>query len=60
MFQLTLWSIPPLIAALVCVGAYVRIQNKYNVPGVSAVLMLLAAVMFWIRTLRPAKCDAVH
>ena len=47
MLQLTFWSIPPLIAALVCVGAYVRIQNKYNVPGVSAVLLLLAAVMFW-------------
>ena len=47
MLQVTFWSIPPLIAALVCVGAYVRIQNKYNVPGVSAVLMLLAAVMFW-------------
>ena len=47
MFQLTFWSIPPLIAALVCVGAYLRIQHKYDVPGVRAVLMLLVAVMFW-------------
>ena len=47
MFQITIWSIPPLLAALVSVGAYVRVRQMKRVPGMQALLTLLAAVMFW-------------
>ena len=47
MFQITIWSIPPLLAVLVCVGAYLRIRKMRRVPGMQALLALLAAVMFW-------------
>jgi len=47
MFQITIWSIPPLLAALVCVGAYLRIQKMKRVPGMQALLALLAALLFW-------------
>jgi diguanylate cyclase (GGDEF)-like protein len=47
MFQITIWSIPPLLAALVSVGAYLRIQRMKRVPGMQALLALLAAVLFW-------------
>ena len=42
MFQITLWSIPPLLAALVCVGAYLRARKMKRVPGMQALLALLA------------------
>ena len=47
MFQITLWSIPPLLAALVCVGAYLRARKMKRVPGMQALLALLAALLFW-------------
>lgn len=47
MFQLTLWSVTPLLAALVCVGAYLRLAAKPRVPGTSAVLAMLATATFW-------------
>lgn len=50
MFQISIWSIPPLLAALVCVGTYLRLLKKRRVPGIYAVLALLAAVLFWSGT----------
>ncbi|MEM8769470.1 MAG: diguanylate cyclase [Pseudomonadota bacterium] len=47
MFQITLWSIPPLLAALVSVGAYLRVRRMERVPGMPAMLALLSAVLFW-------------
>lgn len=47
MFQITIWSIPPLLAALVGVGAYLRVRRMKAVPGMHALLALLAAVLFW-------------
>lgn len=47
MFQVTIWSIPPLLAALVSVGAYLRVRKMKRVPGMHALLALLAAVLFW-------------
>ncbi len=47
MFQITLWSIPPLLAALVGVGVYLRVRRMERVPGMQALLALLAAVLFW-------------
>jgi len=47
MFQITLWSIPPLLAALVCVGAYLRARKMKRVPGMQALLALLATLLFW-------------
>lgn len=47
MFQVSIWSIPPLLAALVCVGTYFRLSGKKRVPGIPAVLAMLAAVLFW-------------
>ena len=50
MLQVSIWSIPPLLAALVCVGSYFRLRKKRRVPGIYAVLALLAAVLFWSGT----------
>lgn len=47
MFQITIWSVPPLLAMLVSVGTYLRIRSKKRVPGMQAILTLLAAVVFW-------------
>lgn len=47
MFQITIWSVPPLLAMLVSVGTYLRIRSKKRVPGMHAILTLLAAVVFW-------------
>jgi diguanylate cyclase (GGDEF)-like protein len=47
MVQLTAWSVLPLIAALVSVGAYLRLAGKSRVPGRQALLTLLALVLFW-------------
>jgi diguanylate cyclase (GGDEF)-like protein len=47
MFQISIWSIPPLLAALVGVGAYLRVRRMKRVPGMQALLALLAAVLFW-------------
>ncbi|MEJ2087032.1 MAG: diguanylate cyclase [Gammaproteobacteria bacterium] len=47
MFQISIWSIPPLLAALVGVGAYLRVRKMRRVPGMQALLALLAAVLFW-------------
>lgn len=47
MFQVTIWSVPPLLAILVGLGTYLRIRDKKRVPGMHALLALLAAVLFW-------------
>jgi len=47
MFQVTIWSVPPLLAALVGVGTYLRLADKKRVPGIHAILTLLAAMLFW-------------
>ena len=47
MFQISIWSIPPLLAALVGVSAYMRVRRMKRVPGMQALLALLAAVLFW-------------
>lgn len=47
MFQITIWSIPPLLAALVGAGAYLRVRKMRRVPGMPALLTLLAAMLFW-------------
>ena len=47
MFQVTFWSVPPLLVALVCVGSYLQIRSKKRIPGIPAILALLAAVLFW-------------
>ena len=47
MIQLTLWSISPLLAALVALGAYMRISPKKRVPGMQALLALIVVVIFW-------------
>ncbi len=47
MFQVTIWSVPPLLTMLVGLGAYLRIRDKKRVPGMHALLALLAAVLFW-------------
>ena len=47
MFQVTIWSLPPLLAILVGVGSYLRIREKSRVPGQQPLLALLAAVIFW-------------
>ena len=47
MLQLSLWSIPPLLSALVLTGAYVHLRGKEKVPGIHALRLLMACVMVW-------------
>ena len=47
MLQITIWSVPPLLAILVGVGSYLHIREMARVPGQQALLALLAAVIFW-------------
>ena len=47
MFQITIWSVPPLLAILVGVGTYLHIREMSRVPGQKPLLTLLAAVIFW-------------
>ncbi|MGI9327171.1 MAG: diguanylate cyclase [Pseudomonadales bacterium] len=47
MLQLTIWSIPPLLSALVLTGAYMHLREKENVPGIHALQLLIVAVLVW-------------
>lgn len=47
MFQLTLWSIPPLLAAIVTAVLYRRIKRNNHVPGVHGLLLLMSCIGFW-------------
>lgn len=47
MFQLTTWSIPPLIAAIVALTAYRRSRTNSQVPGRLALSLFFAALTFW-------------
>lgn len=47
MLQLSLWSIPPLLSALVLTGAYVHLRGKEKVPGIHALRLLMACVLVW-------------
>ena len=46
MFQLTLWSIPPLLAALVAAALYTRVKANDHVPGVNGLLLLMLVIGF--------------
>ena len=47
MFQLTLWSLPPLTAALVSLWALYRTEERDNVPGANAIRFLFVTTFFW-------------
>ena len=47
MFQLTLWSIPPIIAATVALLALSRVKGRTDVPGGQAIGFLFIAVFCW-------------
>ena len=47
MFQTTVWSIPPLAAALVAIIAYSRAANRAHVPGGSALRFLFICIACW-------------
>jgi diguanylate cyclase (GGDEF)-like protein/PAS domain S-box-containing protein len=47
MFQITVWSLPPLLAILVGVGTFLQIRGKSRVPGKQPLLALLTAVIIW-------------
>ncbi len=47
MFQLTLWSIPPLLAAVVAAALYWRIKRNEHVPGVHGLLLLMMSISLW-------------
>jgi len=44
--ELTPWSIPPLLAALVAAALYTRVRLNEHVPGVNGLLMLMLVVGF--------------
>ena len=48
--QLTIWSLPPLIAAGVALAAYRRLRSNPQVPGSHALSLLFAALCFWSST----------
>ncbi len=45
--QLTIWSLPPLITTILAVVAYQRAQMRNQVPGVYALKLLFASLVFW-------------
>lgn len=47
MFQLTIWSIPPLAAAVITLAAYLRARPKKDVPGGSALRFLFVTLFIW-------------
>ncbi len=47
MFQLTIWSIPPLAAAVITLAAYLRARSKKEVPGGSALRFLFVTLFIW-------------
>lgn len=47
-FQLTWWSVPPLLTALIAIAAYRRTQVRTQVPGGHALRFLFAALIFWV------------
>ncbi len=46
MLELTPWSLPPLLAAMVCGAIFFRLRQNDHVPGVNALLLLLLAIAF--------------
>lgn len=47
MFQLTIWSIPPMSAALLSLWAYRRTSGRIHVPGGNALRFLFIALFLW-------------
>ena len=47
MFQLTAWSLPPLLAGAVAAVLYWRVQRNAHVPGVHGLLLLILSIGFW-------------
>ncbi|MEM9620210.1 MAG: diguanylate cyclase [Pseudomonadota bacterium] len=47
-FQLTYWSIPPLLTAIIAIAAYRRTQVRARVPGGHALRFLFASLIFWV------------
>lgn len=47
MLQLTLWSIPPLLVALIALTQAWRVDQGPRVPGAAALKLLLGTVVFW-------------
>ncbi len=48
MFQLTLWSIPPLLTSIIAIAAYRRARVRAQVPGGHALRFLFASLLFWV------------
>jgi diguanylate cyclase (GGDEF)-like protein len=46
-FQLTLWSIPPSIAAIITLTAYLRTRPRDQIPGAHALRFLFLTVFMW-------------
>ena len=47
MFQLTIWSLPPLLTTLLAMSAYTRAMQRESVPGLHALRFLFACVVFF-------------
>ena len=47
MFQLTIWSLPPLLTTFLAVAAFRRVNSRSSVPGTHALKFLFAALTFW-------------
>ncbi len=47
MFQLTLWAIPPLLAAGVVAALYWRLRHNRHVPGSHGLVLLMLSIGFW-------------
>jgi diguanylate cyclase (GGDEF)-like protein len=46
-FQLTIWSIPPIAAACIAMAAYLRARPRDHVPGGHALRFLFLTVFIW-------------
>ena len=46
-FQLTVWSLPPIVAACIAGSAYLRARPRDNVPGGHALRFLFFSVFIW-------------
>lgn len=47
MTQLTLWSLPAVLALMVSIGSYIRVRDKGHVPGVEAFGWLTGGIVIW-------------
>ena len=47
LFQLTIWSAPPIIAAAIAMAAFRRARNRAKAPGGTALSFLFLMLFFW-------------